>query len=77
MVEYNKMRREGAEFRVQDSQNLLTVVLCDPVCKEANFIYYLTEEIPIPAAYEVHGSLSVSAIRTASVCGFTSGGAGD
>ena len=29
------------------------------VCKEANFIYYLTEKIPIPAAYEVHGSLSV------------------
>ena len=31
MDEYNKMRREGAEFRVQDSQNLLTGVLCDPV----------------------------------------------
>jgi len=31
MDEYNTMRREGAEFRVQDSQNLLTGVLCDPV----------------------------------------------
>ena len=31
MDEYNKMRREGAEFMMQDSQNLLTGVLCDPV----------------------------------------------
>ena len=33
MDEYNKMRREGAEFRVQDSQNLLTVVFRDPVVR--------------------------------------------
>ena len=32
----NKMRSEGAEFRVQDSQNLFIGVLCDPV-----YIYFV------------------------------------